>query len=469
MTWDPTPPNQPPLDGREPFLGDEQRPTLEQADAAAASTGPTAPPNPAWPTPDQPTQVVIPPVPAPAAPQSAVTSPGDGAGAIPPIPPPPNPSSVNPGWSLGAPPMPPPLPPPLPATSAPRPRHTALKVVGATVFAAALVGSGFGVRALTEDQSASPVVRSVPAAVSTVPNVTIDPTVEPLAAVAAALSPSVVQIEVSNGLGSGVVYRDGLVLTNAHVVGADTTVTVRTADGGALEGRVLGTDTGTDIAVVEIEGADLPAVALADGDPIVGQTAVALGSPFGLEQTVTAGIVSAVNRPVDNDKGIVVNMIQTDASINPGNSGGALVNRNGQLIGINTAIFSQSGENNGIGFAIPVQTARDIADKIVNGQSIARAGLGLSGPDETPSGDAGAYVQSLVDGGAAEDGGIQVGDLIVAVDGSDVRSFEQLRGVISSYSPGDTVTVEVVRDGQRQSVEVTLGTLTPSSPPTTTR
>ncbi len=467
MTWDPTPPNQPPLDGREPFLGDEQRPTLEHADVGGTSSGPTPPPNPAWPTSEQPTQVVVPPVPAPAGSPQATYG-ADGA-AIPPIPPPPTPSSVNPGWSLGAPPTPPPLPPRLPSASAPRPRHTALKVVGATVFAAALVGSGFGVRALTEDQSASPVVRSVPAAVSTVPNVTIDPTVEPLAAVAAALSPSVVQIEVSNGLGSGVVYRDGLILTNAHVVGSDTTVTVRTADGAALEGRVLGTDTGTDIAVVEIEGADLPPVALADGDPIVGQTAVALGSPFGLEQTVTAGIVSAVNRPVDNDKGVVVNMIQTDASINPGNSGGALVNRNGQLIGINTAIFSQSGENNGIGFAIPVQTARDIADKIVNGQSIARAGLGLSGPDETPSGDAGAYVQSLVDGGAAQDGGIQVGDLIVAVDGSDVRSFEQLRGVISAYSPGDTVTVEVVRDGQRQSLEVTLGTLTPSSPPTTTR
>jgi S1-C subfamily serine protease len=360
------------------------------------------------------------------------------------------------GWSLGPAPTPPPA---LPPVGAPPSRHTGLKVVGAMVFAAALVGSGFGIRAVTEDQNAATVVRAPSASAPTVPSVTVDPTVEPLAAVAEALSPSVVQIEVTNGLGSGVVYRDGLILTNAHVVGPDTSVTVRTADGQALEGRVLGTDTGTDIAVVEVEGADLPVVPLSETDPIVGQTAVALGSPFGLEQTVTAGIVSAVNRPVDNDKGVVVNMIQTDASINPGNSGGALVNRNGQLIGINTAIFSQSGENNGIGFAIPIETARKTADKIVNGQSVAKAGLGLSGPPETPTGDAGAYVESLVAGGAAEAGGIQVGDTIVAVDGDEIRSFEQLRGVVSSYSPGDTVTVEVLRDGRTVAVEVTLGTL----------
>ena len=177
---------------------------------------------------------------------------------------------------------------------------------------------------LTEDQTATTVVRS-PATVATVPSVTVDPNAEPLAAVAASLSPSVVQIEVTDGLGSGVVYDDqGHILTNAHVVGEDTTVTVRTPDGQAVEGTVLGTDTGTDIAVVKVSGLDLPPAPLADAAPVVGQTAVAAGSPFGLEQTVTVGIVSAVNRPVDNDKGVVVNMIQTDASINPGNSGGAV-------------------------------------------------------------------------------------------------------------------------------------------------
>jgi S1-C subfamily serine protease len=278
------------------------------------------------------------------------------------------------------------------------------------------------------------------------------------------VSDSIVQIELSDGLGSGVVFdNEGHVLTNAHVVGSNTSVTVRDADGNAYDGRVIGVDTGTDIAVVAVEGLDLPAAAIATTVPVVGQTAVAVGSPFGLEQTVTAGIVSAVNRPVDNDRNVVVNMIQTDAAINPGNSGGALLNKEGELIGINTAIFSQSGGNDGIGFAIPIAVAAKTANNIIDGQSTAKAGLGLSGPSETPSGDAGAYVQSIVPGGAAERSGLQVGDLIVSVDGFAVRSFEQLRGIISSYSPGDTVTVEVERDGQPVSIEVTLGTLSSST------
>jgi S1-C subfamily serine protease len=297
--------------------------------------------------------------------------------------------------------------------------------------------------------------------VSSIPQVTIDPGSEPVAAVAQVVSPSVVQIETSDGLGSGVVYdSSGLVMTNAHVVGSATTVTVRTADGEAIEGEVLGTDTGTDIAVVRAPGIDAPAASLAiDTKPAVGQIAVAVGSPYGLDQTVTSGIVSAVNRPVDNDKGVVVNMIQTDASINPGNSGGALANRDGQIIGINTAIFSQTGENTGIGFAIPIATAKKAADQLVNGQSVAKAGLGLSGPSETPNGDAGAYVQSVTPGGAADLAGIRDGDLIVDVDGTAIRSFDELRGFISSHSPGETVTVTVIRDGERIEIEVTLGTL----------
>jgi len=463
MTWDPTPPEQPPVDGgRFDPPADPHAPTLAPPPAPAPSTGPPPPANPAWPGAAQPTNVSVPPVPPRPTPLPAPYGTHGTYASPPPMPPAP---PAAPGWAPGA-----PTPPPnYSAPVAVRPRHTGLKVMGATVFALALVGSGFGVRALTEDQTASTIIRN-PTPVATVPSVAIDPNAEPLAAVAASLSPSVVQIEVTNGLGSGVAYDgQGHILTNAHVVGEDRTVTVRTADGRAVEGRVLGTDTGTDIAVVQISGVSIPAVPLAESPPIVGQTAVALGSPFGLDQTVTAGIVSAVNRPVDNDKGVVVNMIQTDASINPGNSGGALVNKNGQLIGINTAIFSQSGENNGIGFAIPVKTARAVADKIVNGQSTAKAGLGLTGPPETPSGDAGAYVESLTAGGAAEAGGIEAGDVIVSVDGTAVRSFEQLRGVISAYGPGQTVTVEVVRDGTRQSVQVTLGTLNLASPPTTTR
>ena len=266
--------------------------------------------------------------------------------------------------------------------------------------------------------------------------------------------------EQPKGVGSGFIFSsDGLIMTNAHVVGTETSVTVRTADGKSWKGQVLGADTGTDIAVVKVSGLSAPAATLSTEKPVVGQIAVAVGSPFGLTQSVTSGIVSAVNRPVDNEKGVVVNMIQTDASINPGNSGGALSNRAGQIIGINTAIFSQTGENNGIGFAIPIATARNAADKLVAGQSVARAGLGLSGPTDTPNGDSGAYVKSVTPGGAADQGGIRAGDIITSVDGTTIHSFDELRGTISAYTPGDKVVVTIQRDGQSQSLTVTLGAM----------
>jgi S1-C subfamily serine protease len=345
-----------------------------------------------------------------------------------------------------------------PVAERPRRGNRALRALGAAVVVVGLFGIGFGARSIVDDDG-TPVVQGA-STVSSIPDVTIDPGSEPVAAVAQAVSPSVVQIETSDGLGSGVVYdASGLIMTNAHVVGSEKAVTVRTAGGKALQGQVLGADTGTDIAVVRVDGLDVPAATLAPDSPQVGQIAVAVGSPYGLDQTVTSGIVSAVNRPVDNDKGVVVNMVQTDASINPGNSGGALANREGQIIGINTAIFSQTGENTGIGFAIPITTAKKAADQLVNGESVEKAGLGLAGPSETPNGDAGAYVECVVSGEAADQAGIRAGDLIVGVDGTAIRSFDELRGLISSHSPGDAVTIQIERDGQDQQVQVTLGTL----------
>jgi putative serine protease PepD len=448
---------------------EHQRPVAEAPTAERPASPPQAP---VWQPPSSsapPAWPASPPV-APAAPAAPAPVPSAPPVAGQPAPPSPwagYPSSLSshgappaqppsPPYYGGPPTPPPPLPPAAP-TSSPR-RSGGLKLVAAAVVGALLVLSGFGARMLVEDDEQPAAVRGT--TVSTVTQATVDPDEEPLAAVAAAVSDSVVQIELSDGLGSGVVYDANHVLTNAHVVGDSTSVRVRDANGDAYDGRVIGVDTGTDIAVVEVEGLDLPAAALASEVPVVGQTAVAVGSPFGLEQTVTAGIVSAVNRPVDNDRGVVVNMIQTDAAINPGNSGGALLNKEGELIGINTAIFSQSGGNQGIGFAIPVATASKVADKIIAGESTAKAGLGIQGKPETPTGDAGAYVEQVVPGGAAERAGIEVGDLIVAVDGFEIRSFDQLRGVISSYSPGDAVTVEVERDGETVSIEVTLGTRT---------
>jgi len=238
-----------------------------------------------------------------------------------------------------------------------------------------------------------------------------------------------------------------------------STLNVRLVDGTKLTGQVVGTDPSTDIAVVRVSSdTSLPAAQLSPTQPRVGQIAVAVGSPFGLTQSVTSGVVSAVNRPVDNEVGVAVNMIQTDAPINPGNSGGALANRQGQVMGINTSIFSQSGENNGIGFAIPIAQAKQVADKIVSGGSLARAGLGLAGAND-PDGKPGAYVKEVTAGGAADAAGIESGDLVVSVDGTAVKSFEELRGAIASHSPGDRVTLEVVRNGATTKVTVTLGTL----------
>lgn len=328
----------------------------------------------------------------------------------------------------------------------------------ALVVVIGLFGLGFGVRTLLDPAESTTIVRERAAATPTSTPVTVDPGTEPVAYAAAVLGQSVVQIETGGGLGSGVVYADGMIITNAHVVGTARTVTVRDSKGTAVKGQVLGTDAGADVAVVQVTGLRAPAAKLASDKPKVGQLAVAIGSPYGLTQTVTSGIVSAVNRPVPNNS-VVIGMIQTDASINPGNSGGALANRSGEVMGINSSIYSQTGENTGIGFAIPIATAKRIADQLAEGKTVARAGLGLSGPSATPNGDAGAYVQSVTSGGAADKAGIRSGDIIVAVDGVPVASFDELRGLTSGYAPGDRVAVEVNREGRLLDMEVTLGSL----------
>lgn len=371
--------------------------------------------------------------------------------AVPPAPLPP----VADAWS-GA-----PTPPPNfgTATAGSGRSNSFLRGVVALFVVLGLFGLGFGLRSLVDENNTTVVRSSSTNGQVTTTAVTIDPGSEPIAYVAATVSPSVVQIETTDGVGSGVAYDTDLFITNAHVVGDATTVTVRDSQGTAVTGQVLGADTGTDIAVVRAKGLSAPAAKLATGKPNVGQIAVAVGSPYGLEQTVTSGIVSAVNRPVPNERSVVINMIQTDASINPGNSGGALANRNGEIMGINSSIYSETGENTGIGFAIPISTAKRVAEQLAAGKTVVRAGLGLSGPSATPSGSAGAYVQSVTSGGAADNAGIKSGDLIVAIDGVLVRGFDELRGMTSGYSPGDNVVVQVNRDGQLLDVNVTLGTL----------
>ena len=240
----------------------------------------------------------------------------------------------------------------------------------------------------------------------------IDPTQEPAAYVSQVLGPSVVQIVTEFGLGSGVIYDQNLIMTNNHVIEGANQITVVLADGRHLDGTLVGSDVNSDVAVVRVpEGQNLTPATLATGQKAqVGQVAVAIGSPFELQQTVTAGIVSAVDRPVQTGRNEVyyMAMIQTDAPINPGNSGGALADRQGRVIGINTAIETggASNTNAGIGFAIPIDTALRVADKLVAGQPIESGLLGVEG--RVPAdGSAGVEVTTVTAGSAAANAGVQ--------------------------------------------------------------
>ena len=291
---------------------------------------------------------------------------------------------------------------------------------------------------------------------------------EPVAAVAAAVAPSVVRIDTGSGTGSGVIYTaDGHIITNAHVVGAAEEVAIQLADGTRTEGTVIGTDPAVDIAVVQIDASlDFTVSTFAPTSSVqTGQLAVAIGSPFGLEQSVTGGYISAVNRAIPSDNvatgaPTVVEMIQTDAPINPGNSGGALADRQGRIVGINTSIRTDGTTqgNLGVGFAIPSDTALLVAGRIVNGESLESGFLGINGTDPTV-GRPGALVTSVVENTPAEAGGLLSGDLIVGFDGETIPGMTELAARVRLSAPGTVVEFEVIRDGDSQRLQVTLGAL----------
>ncbi len=287
---------------------------------------------------------------------------------------------------------------------------------------------------------------------------------EPVADVAAALLPTIVQIELPfGGLGSGVVYDpDGRILTAAHVVEGVDEVRVRLSDGDRVPGVVLGADSRNDIAVIEVDRTGLPAAPLAlDTEPRVGQMAVALGSPWGLDSTVTAGVISAVDRPIQTQNGFRA-MLQTDAPINPGNSGGALADRHGRVIGINVSIFSTSGANDGVGFAVPIDRAYRVAEALAGGDEFVPGFLGVV-IRSSDDGAAGAVVSEVTPGTAAEQVGIRVGDRIVSVDGTPIADPSDLGAQIRDRQAGDVVSVEVVRDGESLSLDITLGAREPDT------
>jgi putative serine protease PepD len=340
-------------------------------------------------------------------------------------------------------------------------------LLAALVVAVLLIGGGF---ALAKSQEGSPAKQTASGANAnpTTPGtpaptiVDANSTDEPIAAVAAAVAPTVVQIETSTGLGSGFIYDDqGHILTANHVVsGAGKNVRVRSADGTLRDGVVIGGDEASDVAVVKIDPFDGMQVAtLAIGVKLqVGQLAVAVGSPFGLDQTVTSGIVSAIDRP-ESTPGGAIDMIQTDSAINPGNSGGPLADRGGRIIGINDQIATQTGENTGVGFAIPIDVAKAVADKLVAGDPVQFALLGVTTQSQGQGlVGTGAIVTTVEPGSPADAAGLQKGDRITAVDGAPVQDQVALAARVRSHQPGDSVTVTFQRDGQEQTITVTLGT-----------
>jgi len=272
--------------------------------------------------------------------------------------------------------------------------------------------------------------------------------------------PAVVQLSTQAGLGSGFIFDNaGHILTAAHVTDGASTVEVQLAGGRTLQGTVVGSDQNTDVSVVKIDPFDgMPIAALALNDPpVVGQTVLAIGSPFGLDQTVTEGIVSSVGRPVEVNNGVVA-MLQTDASINHGNSGGALADLQGRVLGINDQIASSSGDNAGVGFAIPIDLANDVAQRIMNGESLDVGYLGVSTGENPSSNDPGALITQVVAGSPADKAGLKEGDVVYQVGDQQVRSYIELQAQVRQHRPGDKVDLKVHRNGSDVTVTVTLGT-----------
>ncbi len=295
-------------------------------------------------------------------------------------------------------------------------------------------------------------------------------------AVAAKAMPSVVSVNVTTdsgeGLGSGVILdTDGDIITNYHVIDGAASISV-TIDGKSYEASVVGSDSSSDLAVIkaELNGDSVTPIEVGDSSQLnVGSWVMTIGSPFGLDQSVSEGIVSALYRnellQSSSDDTIYTNLIQVDAAINPGNSGGALVNDQGQLVGICTLYSSSTESFAGIGFAIPGNYAVEIANKIINGEEVTHAYIGLSmqtvnaqnARSNGLSVNQGAYVAEVVSGSPADEAGIQKGDIIVAMDGEEVTSADGMVLAVRSHEIGDTVTVTVVRGTETKDLTVTLG------------
>ncbi|MEU4396142.1 trypsin-like peptidase domain-containing protein [Kribbella sp. NPDC023855] len=377
----------------------------------------------------------------------------------------------GPSWPFG------PQPPAEPQPAKP-PKRRGLALVAATallVGAAGGIGSA-AVYSATNDPTSSSSVTAPLNGSQAAPVSAPDGSVQNAAS---KVLPSVVKIGVATAQGSGtgsgiVISKDGLIVTNNHVVagaGNGGKIQVMLNDGRTLNATIVGTDPLTDLAVIRADAKDLtPAVLGKSGNLGVGQGVVAIGSPFGLEATVTSGIVSALNRPVTSgdeqrDSTTVFPAIQTDAAINPGNSGGALIDLAGQVVGINSAIKTAGGSgqseggNIGLGFAIPIDQAKPIIDELVaKGKAThARLGVQVGNAQSSDAFQQGATIGEVTPGGAADKAGLKSGDVVTAIDGKAIASGDALVAAVRSHRPDDEVTITFTRDGKSQQIKAKLG------------
>ncbi len=360
------------------------------------------------------------------------------------------------------PPAQPPSPEELPVTppsNAPSSRGRLRAGAAGALAAAVLVGGGVLVGDLTGSDSASR-----PAAAAPLPAAGGGAAAGTDAGrVYAAVADGVVAVQVGGGSGTGFVIDErGTIVTNAHVVGESTRASVRFGDSGAtVDAEVLGSDPSTDLAVLRVDPSrvgTLRPLTFADSDAVrVGDEVVAIGHPFGLDRTATAGIVSGLGREIQSPNGFSIDeVIQTDAAINPGNSGGPLVDGRGRVVGVNSQIATAGagGGNVGVGFAVPANTAREVVPRLARGQAIERPYLGVT----TAAVSAGVEVQEVTPAGPARRAGLRAGDVIASVDGRSISEPDDITEALDGREPGDSISLQVERDGNRQEFDVTLGT-----------
>jgi putative serine protease PepD len=361
-----------------------------------------------------------------------------------------------------------PAAPDSPAPS-PRPARGHRRLALGAVAAVAVVAGAFGAGALVGGGSSDSTTQ-LPASTE---SVTPRKGQTRAGAVYAAASPAVVSVRAGSGAGTGfLVDGDGTVVTNAHVVGGSDTVQIRFGtDRDSIEGTVRGTDPSSDLAVVHIDPQDVPngvrPLRLADSRNVrVGDVAIAIGNPFGLDRTATEGIVSGTGRQIEAPNGFSIDaVIQTDAPINPGNSGGPLLDDSGRVIGVNSQIETAGSRGNvGIGFAVPSNTVRQVVPVLSRGATVRRPYLGVTSGAASPSTASGAQVLAVVSGGPADRAGVKPGDVITSVDGESVQEPADVSHAIEDNRPGERVELQVRRNGSVVTLQATLGERPRSTP-----